>query len=137
MCELLIRVRDKAFGDLYQKVKQLGRGDVVSVVENGWGWSQEELTNPDWRILKLPNILVDDVTDLLAPEDNPTPLIPNRMLQRHGKKLDLSHVNLAPLVPWFQDDTRAQTTRTVNITRAQARALVAVKPPVADPNTLG
>ena len=122
MCELLIRVRDKEFADTYQKVKQLGRGDVVVVVENGWSWSQKELTNPDWRILKLPNILVDDVVDLLAPEENPTPGVPNRMLQRVGKRLDLSHVNLASLLAWIQDDTRAQPTRTVNITRAQARA---------------
>jgi hypothetical protein len=43
----------------------LKRGDVIDICADGWEWSERELTNPNWRIIKLPGIPVETLLDLL------------------------------------------------------------------------
>lgn len=47
LMELLIRVVDKGPG-----VDQSKAGDVIAICPDGWAWSQHELTNPEWVIVK-------------------------------------------------------------------------------------
>ena len=58
--EALIRVVDKGVAEDCSKA-----GDVISICPNAWAWSTSELTNPEWRIVRVP-ILASDVDALLA-----------------------------------------------------------------------
>jgi hypothetical protein len=137
MAELLVRVVSKVNADPYLDVKCTKRGDVIAVCDDGWAWGPAELTNPDWRILKVPNLTVTDVQGFLAPEPEVNPAHPSRMLQRRAFKLDMSNVTLpAALWAWVQDSTRAVPTRTLNVTLAQLLALKVLKPALPDPNVM-
>lgn len=80
MAELLIRVVDKAV-DNPNRVNGytcMKAGDIVSVCPDGWGWTDAEKTNPDWRIVRVP-LLVSEVTALLTNGDgNPTIQLVNK-----------------------------------------------------------
>lgn len=91
MAELLVRVVDKVNPDFYANTKCLKRGDVIAVCEDGWGWGVEELANPDWRILKIPDMTVAEASVFLAPERNRDPGQPSRTLQRRAFAIDLDH----------------------------------------------
>lgn len=47
--EVLIRVVDKGVAEDCSKA-----GDVISICPNGWAWSPHELSNPEWRIVRVP-----------------------------------------------------------------------------------
>ena len=47
--ELLISFVDKS-----DHVGSTKRGDVIEICPDGWGWSDAELTHPDWRIIRSP-----------------------------------------------------------------------------------
>lgn len=59
--EILCRIVDKGPGDDCSK-----RGDIISVQPDGWAWSNEELTNPDWRIIAVDSLLNTDRDSMLA-----------------------------------------------------------------------
>ena len=137
MCEILLRVRDKVNdADPYLDAQCLKRGDVVVVVENGWPWSEAELTNPDWRILKLPNVSVEFAEAFLAPEVDTDPTRPSRMLRRRALRVAVNALPAA-VRTWLADETRAQPTRTMNVTEAQLWNLREGKTPLPDPNVIG
>jgi len=46
------------------------RGDVIAAMPDGWDWSDEEKTNPAWRILKMPTLTQAEADSLLAAEEN-------------------------------------------------------------------
>ena len=138
MCEVLLRVRDKINSvDVYADVQCLKRGDIVSIVPDGWNWGSAELTNDDWRIVKLPNIALSLAEAFLAPELPVDPQNPGKMLRRRGFKFDIDD----PAIPvsfaaWLADNTRVQPTRTVNFTGPQLLAFKKAKTPLADPNVI-
>jgi hypothetical protein len=138
MSEVLVRVRNKVQADPYLSCKLHERGDVIVVCADGWAWSAAELTNPDWRIIKLPNVTVSQVDGFLGPEFDTDPAHPSRMLRRRAFMLDIDFSDL-PLAfkNWLRDDTRAAPTRTVNYTPAQFLALKVAKTPLTDPNVIG
>lgn len=47
--EFLIRVESKGDDPMLTQP-----GDVVVACPDGWGWSVKELTNPHWRIVRVP-----------------------------------------------------------------------------------
>lgn len=63
--EVLIRVVDKGPNEDHSKA-----GDVISVCPDGWQWSSAELTNPDWRIIRVP-ILQTQADAFLARANDP------------------------------------------------------------------
>jgi hypothetical protein len=136
MAEFLIQVVDKTNADPYLDVKNIKRGDVIALVEDGFVWGKNELDNPSWRILQAPNISVSAASTYLSPEVDVDPQHPSRMLQRRGFKLDLFLLP-AQWAAWVADDTRAQPTKLFSGTGAQILALKVKKPVVADPNILG
>ncbi len=138
MCEALIRVVDKVNSDPYLDCKCLKRGDIIAVVEDGWPWGKEELSNPDWRIVKFTSISVSAVMAFLGPEIDTDAAHPSRMLRRRAFSFDLSSTSLPQAFRnWLADSTRAAPTRTVLLTGAQLLALKVAKTPLVDPNVIG
>ena len=136
MAELLVRVVDKVNDDPYLDCHCTKRGDVIVIAPDGWSWGREELTNPHWRIVKAPNISVDDASAFLGPELETNPQNPSRVRQKRGFKLGLER--LPPnWALWLADDTRAQPTKTFNGAGAALLAMKARKPALADPNVMG
>jgi hypothetical protein len=138
MSEILVRVHNKVQPDPYLACKLFERGDVVVICTDGWVWSDEELTNPDWRIIKLPNVAVSQAEAFLGQELDTDPANPSRMLRRRAFLLDIDFADLpVAFKNWLRDDTRATPTRTVNYTPAQFLALKVAKTPLIDPNVIG
>jgi hypothetical protein len=54
--ELLIRVIDKPHAEPPPRTGAgySLAGDVIGYCPDGWGWSEAELTNPVWRIVRVP-----------------------------------------------------------------------------------
>ena len=92
MCEVLLRVIDKVNEDPYKDCKLLKKGDVVIICPDGWSWSIEEKTNPDWRILKLPNISKEFAEAFTSPEIDTDPQNPSNVLRRRSHFFDLDNL---------------------------------------------
>lgn len=108
MSEWLVRIRDKTldrgFEDKLLDSKCLGRGDVVVVCEDGWAWSKEERSNPDWRIIKMPNVSVSTAQAFLGAEYDEDPRNPSPYLRRRAFKLDVDNPALgAQVVDWLKE----------------------------------
>lgn len=127
MAELLIRVVDKSNDDPYLDVQCLKRGDVVVICEDGHEWSQAELTNPEWRILKVPGVTLVQAEAFLGPEVDEDPTQPSRVLQRRAFKVDLDDVRVAKIMS-------AEKPLTLRLSSAQLQTLKKRKPRFIDPN---
>lgn len=111
--EAIFFVVDRVAEDPYVDAMAYKRGDVIVVKPDGWPWSEAELTNPDWRIIKFPAVTVEQAASFLAPEVETDPRNPNRMRQRRGFRLDLdgmpaelrSHISKARAKPVVSDMT--------------------------------
>jgi hypothetical protein len=55
MAEILIRIRNHMVGGL-PVPSRLARGEVVAICDDDHPWTTKEQENPDWRIVKLPNV---------------------------------------------------------------------------------
>lgn len=130
--EFLIRVRDKVGSNIYHDVKLTKRGHVIVAMPDGHDWGLQELTNPDWRIVRVPGISEAEAGAMLAPEPG---LEVNRMLQRRAFKIDLDHGAIARANRAFIDDDSRQT-KLIEITLQQARFLKKQLKPVQDPDPL-
>jgi len=81
MSELLIRIVDKVNpNDPALDLQCLKRGDVVTIGEDGWGWSAKELANSDWKVMYFPGASMSAAQSYLAPElpNGPDDLSPKR-----------------------------------------------------------
>lgn len=135
MCEALFFVVDRVHPDPYMDVQNFKRGDVIVVEPDGHVWGTDELSNPDWRILKLPNVSVLQAQSFLSEEVDTDPQKPSRMLQKRGFKLDVDAATLpAAVKTWLLDKTRAAPTFTVNFTPAQFITFKKKRDRRADPN---
>lgn len=56
MAEVLIQFVDKVPSTDPKYVENYRIGDVIDIKPDGWGWTPRELTNPSWRVIKLPGI---------------------------------------------------------------------------------
>jgi hypothetical protein len=100
MAEFLVRIRDKEG----HNVGLLGEREVVSVCEDGWKWSRIELSNPDWRILKVPGMTVEEGEVFTMPE----PVDTTRYIQRRRAfKIDVT-VLPASIQEKITDDRRLE-----------------------------
>lgn len=137
MCEVLVRVANKANDDPYRTAQLLQRGDVVVVVEDEHAWGPAELSNPDWRILKLPNVSVNAALAFLGPELDSNPGKPSLMLRPRAFRFDLEHGALpAAFKAWLADSSRKRPARALDVTEAQFAATKVRKAALADPNIL-
>lgn len=109
MCELLVRIKDKVDTDIYVDVGLPKRGDVITIQEDGWGWSAAELKNPEWQIIKYPGVSVESLMDFITPEVDRNPDVSKRskMLQRRTVKIDLDNL---PSKEVFAHEAKAERT---------------------------
>ena len=70
--ELLIRINDRDSADRQLYCSMTRRGDVIAAQPDGWVWSTAELTNPEWRILKMPTLTQAEADALTTPELDPS-----------------------------------------------------------------
>lgn len=120
MCEIIVMTEDRIGDDFHKDIKLFKRGDVLCVVADGWNWSQEELTNPLFRIIKLPNLSVSAGRILVATEQPTDPYHDRRLLRQRMYTLNLAH----PLLDGELADH-------------QIHHVIAAKIPVPNPNAIG
>lgn len=135
MAELLIRVVDKTNVDPYLDAKCLKRGDVVDVRPDGWVWGREEMTRPEWRVLRLPGLAAVDLSAFLAEEVDEDPEQPSEVLQARAFRIDLDSPLLAG--SWLEDDSRSLKMKRLDLVLAEVMALKIAKPRLDDPNVFG
>jgi CxxC motif-containing protein len=92
MSELLVRVKDRTHKDFYIDCGLTKRGDVIAVCPDGWNWGTEEISNPDWRIIKT-DLTEDEASVFLSPERDKDPTQPSRTLQFRAFKIDLDSLD--------------------------------------------
>lgn len=61
MAELLVRVIDKPGAD--PNLVHSKAGDVIVACPDGWHWSEEERSNPEWRIISV-NLVQSEIEAL-------------------------------------------------------------------------
>lgn len=129
MCEFLFRVRDHSS----DPGTRLGRGDCVACVENGWVWSESELTHPDWRIVKVPDMSVSEAESYLVPDmGNPEF---GYLPQRRKFAIDQSRFVNPATAAFVADDTRAVPF--ITAPAAALRNVIVQRPPLLDPSYIG
>lgn len=108
--EALIRVVDKGEAEDCSKA-----GDVIAICPDNWPWSPAELTNPDWRIVRV-NILQAQADAFLAKANSPL------VVRRREWRVEFS---LLPNPALF---TGERTQDIITLTRAQVVAAAVKKP---------
>ncbi len=116
MAEVLVRTVGKDQPDLTIASLASKAGDVIAVCPDGWGWTERELTNNDWRIISV-NILQTTIDSLLSR----VPVV-GQPPRRRDWKIDFS---LLPNPALF---TGVRTQQIITLTRQQVTAAVVRKP---------
>lgn len=91
--ELLVRVVDKTNSDPKLDRALTKRGDVIAVSADGHVWGTQEVSNPDWVILKLPDMTREQAESLLAPE-HPPDLNNRYVLRKRSQRINLNALKL-------------------------------------------
>lgn len=130
MAEALLRVVDKVNSDFYLNIKCLKRGDVVTICPDGWEWSHEELTNPDWRIIKLPNVSIEALSQLTVPEMPPDSINQYRTLHRRKYRINIDALP-NPVKNYINDSSRKNPFFSTNV---DITSFITQKAAIADPN---
>ena len=87
MSEMLVRVIDKPLsGNPALDSKRSMRGDVIVAKPDGWPWSEEEKSNPAWRIFKS-DLSLTDAEAMRSSEPGNPKINPN--LRRYLFKFDI------------------------------------------------
>jgi hypothetical protein len=132
MAELLVWLVDKTNpDDFYLNARQYKRGDVIAVCPDGWPWGREELNNPHWRIVKVPDMTESEASAFLGKEHDTDPSTPSRTLQRRAFKIDLDHADAGPLL------AQSRGRQHVRAVAELLRRLKAAKPRIEDPFVIG
>lgn len=88
MAELLIRVLEREGAP----VGRLKAGDVVAVARDGHHWTDVELNNPEWRIVKVIGVDPSVLNELLEPRMSADRMQP---IDMRARQIDLAG-------PWIQ-----------------------------------
>jgi hypothetical protein len=127
MSELLVRVRDRAG----HNPKLCGEGHVVVVCRHGWKWSRLEQTNPDWRIVRVPDMTEEEASTLLSSQKEHPEWFD---CARRAFWLDPDALP-ADLRTWWLDDSRAEPIKI--IPKQMIVAATTSEPLYKKPNVLG
>lgn len=136
--------------DFYNNVRLPKRGDVICVVPDGWPWGTRDLSEPHWRILKLPGVPVEDLSYLINHETPSDPQNPPKALQYRGYGLNVDKmgdaiaskngVNIdiaSDFASNLMDYQRHTSTFTLPLNADDIKALAIKKTPVSDPAVFG
>ena len=131
--DVLFWASDKeSSGDAELDALAYKRGDVITIQASPWAWSARELSRPEWRIVRLPNVEPIDLRELILPEFEALAVENPRMRRMRRSRLRVELATLpAPLRSWLADNTRAQPVRSFNLTRADILAWIEAKTPRA------
>lgn len=128
MADILFRIRDKVNAtDAEANELCFKRGDVIAICPTPWAWSTAELTNPDWRILRVPQVSPDNLSDLLIGMYDQLALVPTLTRKRKSFFNGVDSFTGAART-WLNDDSRAQPIRTLDVTLAQILTFISQKP---------
>lgn len=136
MAEILLRVKDQINEDIYKTARSTQRGDVISVQVDGWQWGTQEKIDPQYRILKLPNLSVIEGENFLGEELETDIRNPSRTLQRRQFKIDLDNLP-AEMQPFLSDDLRSNDSFVSDLTYDVLHTLKLRKLPIIDPIIFG
>lgn len=89
--ELLVRRTDKVSLDKVEDSIILKRGDVVVVCPSPWNWSQAELNNPNWIVVKS-DMTYEEATTYISPQKGDRRIDP--ALKLRAKSIDLDAIKL-------------------------------------------
>ncbi len=123
MCELLVRIVDKPLsGDPAVDCHRTRRGDVIDVRVDGAGWTPREMTNPDWVILSVPGMSLEEGQSLTVgePRGPQTPLARRLMF-----RLDLDALSVVTGGVRYE------------VPVGRLRGVRSRKPAAVDPNVIG
>lgn len=134
MCELLVRVRDKPLtGNPVVDSQRTRRGDVIAATPNGWGWSHAERANPEWIILQVPGMPLEEGLALATPEpradQRKTRSAPRRVTHKRMFRLNLD-VIVGP-------DTGRRDVEVLRLTANDVRANSSRKESFPDSDVIG
>lgn len=138
--ELLVRIKDKPLsGDLLLDSLRTMRGDVIHVAPDGHQWGKKEIDNPEWRIIKCPDMGKAEAEALLARE--PGDPLKNKYLRKRLFRLDLDALEKTLADQLVYDPNVAVATRggiaKVEATRASLAAVKIAKEKIPDPDVIG
>lgn len=141
MAQLVVMAVDRTSSDVYVDVKVHKRGDVIDVLADDVVFSPNELSHPEWRILKFDGVSRSEASVFLSPELPTAPPalshLPDPMLQVRGFYLDLDAATLpAAMKAYLADATRAVGVYTVPASVNMA-ALKRKRLPRPDPFVIG
>lgn len=89
--ELLIRIVDKIDPEDPVKHHRLTKaGDVIVYKPDGHDWGIEEVNNPHWRIIRVPDMPENVARSLIAEQ---VPSMPGQLLKRRAVTLDISKLS--------------------------------------------
>lgn len=131
---ILFCIRDDKTGSPYKWTKRAQAFDVICAKPTGYVWGLQELNNPNWRIMEIPQLTEQLVAKYLAREATSLPPleIPQQnTLQYRGVGVDFSQVNNAQLTAFLADNTRA--VKVFLYTDALNKIRATVKQPVPPP----
>lgn len=138
--QLLVRVVDKISKDPDKNIQLTKRGDVIVIKKDGEEWGIEELKNPDWRIISVPDMTELEARALLSPE-NPPLDNPNAPVAKRAFRLNLdSDATLKSICDSARDvsvpaDKLIKTDIATDV--SMIRSLKEMKPISADPKVIG
>lgn len=126
--QVLLRVTDKInTNDPKLDAKCLKRGDVVVIVDDDHNWGTQDLTNPDWRIIKAPN-MTQETADLIMQEQADFAEANTDLLKRRKFSLDFSSPTFSPsLIAFLTDNNRPTPIYETTIADADIFALAKEK----------
>lgn len=67
--EILLRRHTRLSGDAKADRERLKAEDVVVIMPDGHPWTQRELTNPDWRIIRVPGLSEEVAKSMIEPDE--------------------------------------------------------------------
>lgn len=84
MCEMLVRTVDKVSADPVKDALLSKRGNVIAIKPDGHEWTQRELTNPHWVVVREPKLSIEEAEKYLAP--GPSAIIPSAKFPQDRSK---------------------------------------------------
>lgn len=120
--EILLRVVDKInLDDPIKNNQCTKRGDVIVVVPDGHNWGKEELSNPDWRIIKAPNLTEAATYDFTHADLD----INGNEIKRRKHTFDFDNPILSPQILTYLADS--QRTNPFYYTEASIENILSLK----------
>lgn len=134
--ELLVRTVNKESPDPGNNIQLTKRGDVISYHLDGGSWGIEELLNPEWIILQVVDMTVEQAESMLQPEFPPESNPGQPVLKRiYAIDLNTMGIFLSARTATYDADQRVIADFVVPVELVAANIII--KPPSIDPNGIG